>query len=372
MAVLLSPFFELECLALFSPDLFSDSHVRFIKTSEQNSSLVQALIESHYSGLGAVSSEVRQSGAIELNSNNFKFEANGRSYILKRIPKANNDLEEKNTQAKCVNSLFGQGLKVPKIQLSDLSDQLVIEHNEAYWCLMNCVQGDYFSGDGAELLSAGSTIVDLFISLGESSEDANKFRVIKLPSDSDLELLKNVYDEKDTWVNKLGRDHAFLLNTYWKKLVKDASSVVANHSSLVASCGVCHIDLHPHNILMSGEQVTAILDFESLLIAPVDVMIFFNLYKLSRQTVVANPKRLESGYIQNVLNGIIADLNRANIIGSIQPTRAILLAKAEVIRRVLIILKLCLLDGVNDWNHVLPVQLIALYEVEILFNDVRI
>jgi len=85
--------------------------------------------------------------------------------------------------------------------------------------------------------------------------------------------------------------------------------------------------------------------------------------------VVADPDGLNSGRIQVVLKAILQDLNEAGIVSRTGSREAVLLVKAEIIRRILIILRLSFIEGVNDWNHVLPVQLNALDEVEVLFSD---
>ena len=44
------------------------------------------------------------------------------------------------------------------------------------------------------------------------------------------------------------------------------------------------------------------------------------------------------------------------------------MAKVEIMRRLLFIIRMTLEQGDCSWNHVLPVQIVALTEAEILFD----
>lgn len=353
---------------MFSPDLFSDSEVHFVNSSRENSLLVRELVESQYAQLGTVCGKVAQSGAQEINSRNFRLQAGSELFVLKNIPRANCDLEEKRAQAREVNRLAERGLPIPEILQAGSGHELVVEYEASYWCLMKFAEGSHFSGRNTELQSAGNVLIELFTALAGSPETGNHLRTIETPADSDLDLLAKVLGKKQSWPEKLGRSNVALLESNWARLERDINAVVLNRQKLMASKGICHIDLHPHNFLMRNGSVAAILDFESLFVAPLDVMALFGLFKLGRQAVVVDPGGLDSGRVQRMIKTILSDLNNEGIVASANSEDVILRAKAEIIRRILIILKLSIKEGVSDWNHVLPVQLRALNEVEVLFG----
>ncbi len=354
---------------MFSPDLFSNPGVQFVDSGRQNTSLVKGLIDAQYSRLAAVSGKVAQSGAQEINSKNFRFRADSGLFVLKKIPQASCDLDEKRAQAREVNRLVERGLPLAEILPAESDHQLVVEHEASYWCLMKFVEGSYFSGRDTELRSAGNVLIELFTAMAEPSETRDQFRTIAIPADSDLDLLAEVLGQKQSWPEKLGKSNAILLESNWTKFAKELDIVVNNRRELSALLGVCHIDLHPHNFLMRDGSVAAILDFESLFVAPLDVMALFGLYKLGRQAVVVDSDGLDSGRVQRMLSLILTDLNNQGIVGSVNSEEVIQRAKAEIIRRILIILRLSFIEGIDVWNHVLPVQLGALNEVEVLFGE---
>ena len=83
------------------------------------------MLRAHYPGLGTPSPDLRQSGAMELNSNNFLVEAGGAPYIVKRWPSGPGSAAIAG-QAALANWLGQQGHPVPAILPAD-TGALVVE-----------------------------------------------------------------------------------------------------------------------------------------------------------------------------------------------------------------------------------------------------
>ena len=126
-----------------------------------------------------------------------------------------------------------------------------------------------------------------------------------------------------------------------------------------------HFDLHPHNILVGGGKVAAVLDFEACKVMPVGFALGFAALKQCRQAMTlhplsADPRRVGSLYADHLLRtcprvrGLIAHFGD--------------LAVAEVLRRICIILRLNVENGDKKWNKVLAVQLRHLVEARALFG----
>jgi len=132
--------------------------------------------------------------------------------------------------------------------------------------------------------------------------------------------------------------------------------------------GLCHIDMHPHNLIVRDGRVVAILDYASYLTAPVEVMIAFNVFKLLRQSAAIMGREFDKSVVANMCHRVIDVLSTAGLISKHNFERMAFLAKVEIMRRLLLIIRLTLEQGDCSWNHVLPVQIAALTEAEILFE----
>ena len=126
-----------------------------------------------------------------------------------------------------------------------------------------------------------------------------------------------------------------------------------------------HGDLHPHNILMENGKISAFLDLESIVSAPLTVGIAFSTFKLLRQYMVEEgtdvaPKAVVSFY-QSLTRELGNEIISYNDLA--------FFAKAEVLRRIGIILDLSINEGNRVWNDVLPIQINSLAEIDFLFKQ---
>ena len=352
---------------MFAADLFSDPRVVFNQSDAETAARVRAVVEIHFPQLGPVEDSVWQSGAMEINSSNFRLQTAQGAWLLKKLSPRPDELSIKRVQAALNNKLAAAGLPLPGFLPNARQQNLVVEQDDSAWCLMPFVDGRYFAGEPGELQAAGQVIRDLFLRLREYGADYDALGEILPPGEPELELFEQVGQRDASWSKCLDQDMATQLADCWPGLERDLRQIVDRFPSLAEISGACHIDLHPHNLLLQDGHVVAILDFESLLLAPVDVMVLFGLFKLGRQAMVAQAAG-NPAPIRDILSSIVDDLRAQGILGAVERGRIPLAIKAEIIRRIMIILRLSVLEDNDRWNHVLPVQLTALTEAEVLFE----
>jgi len=353
---------------MFRPDLFSDPFPRFRQAREQSVAEVVSALRTHYADIGAQAGPIYQSGALELNSSNFLVHGGDRRYIVKRWPLG--EMPERKTivlQAGLTNWLAQQGVPVPRIRPSTLSGALITEHAGRCWCVMEFVDGNYFSGGGQELLDVGLGLCRLFLSLRVAPHHLQISQTILPPDRQSMEMVADLERQRTRWPEIFGEPYAALLDESWRDVTEDHANVLDLVPVSLQSMGLCHIDLHPHNVLVSNGRTAAFLDFPSLLHAPVESIIAFNLFKLGRQAIVARRGRYLDAETHEQMEQVIVELRASGLVREDSWRQLSLLAKIEIMRRLLLILQLNFEKKKRTWNHVLPVHIRALKEADIVF-----
>lgn len=348
---------------MFKPDLFSDNEVHFFKSDEDHFDLVSSVIKSAYSHFDASVAEVYQSGAIELNSNNYKLELDAQVYVLKKIKGDVSVKSEKIAQANVVNMLVSQGVKLPEVLPTDSSD-LIAEYMGDFWCLMPYLDGRYYSGKIREFYSVVDGMVDLCQELASlECERIGSVKGISFFSDKSSEIFCSYLNNKAQLLSLFGENATEIL-LEMRDDIKAAIDDLAIYHKEHNCVSLAHIDVHPHNVLVQSGSLISLLDFESILWTDAETAFLFSVFKLARQAVVNN----DLSSIQEALNSVISRAGNRGVVLGLSKERLKLLTKFEVIRRLLLILDLSLNQGVNDWNHVLPIQLLSLGEIDVLYS----
>lgn len=115
-----------------------------------------------------------------------------------------------------------------------------------------------------------------------------------------------------------------------------------------------HFDLHPHNLLLKGGHVAAILDLESFRALPFDVSVAFALFKLGRKAVASR--------------NLTAAEFRERAAVRFDVGRLARYARFELARRITAVVCLHYLQGNRDWDQDLVKHLRGLREVDQLLG----
>lgn len=344
---------------IFKPDIFSVSRQVTSVVSTEMHEEISALLGRHFQRYTNARINVSQFGGMEINSNNFLIRDGNAACVLKKF----NILSEQSRQLvshqlRLSMQLREAGLPLPVFFKPDSSDAFLFSDQESDWVLMAFVEGDFFAGGTVEHTNAVKVILDLWNTLS-AIHPPPELPIIQPVGKDDAELLTSVWTINNFSAGFTGLSTTDLCNML-HQIEHELLTVLAISSDLMAPVSACHIDLHPHNILMKNTDVAAILDVESFQIAPTYPALAFNLFKLSRQAVVFQ----KMNAIQ--INALKSDIHRLVEQRHVVPdlSKLNIYAKAEILRRIFIILRLNL-QGNFRWNHVLPIQINALKEADL-------
>lgn len=353
---------------LFLPDLFSSPGPRWYEAQGEKTVDVAHVLNTYYSVAGDEVSSIQQSNAIELNSNNYLVHTRDGKLVVKRWPMVGvQDRADLETQALLVNWLAEQSISVPYIHQSKLTNKYVIEYQECYWCVMSYKDGNYFSGAGNELQVAGNQLCGLFSALGGAPDNLQVSKSIQSLGNNATDVVNCLEQERAEWENIFGESHANILNESWSDIKSELNKLLAGQSKLKSQIGLCHIDLHPHNVLMIDGKTATILDYHSLMMAPREIIIAFNLFKLARQAIVEKGGDYSDEHVRAQIDFVILKLIENEVLDNLLRDQMSSFAKMEIMRRLLLIIELNINEQNQDWNHILPVQIQALKEADLVF-----
>lgn len=319
--------------------------------------------------LSALSS-VQQLGVLEINSNNFQMNFGSDQFILKRAG-ATAQTAVLERQYGVSEILRGREVALPTVYRNS-RDSLITESTDRNWILTQFVAGNYYSGQNDELIELGHGIGSMMARLNELPID-------ELPSNAAIKgtrvfepAFQRLFKSEGQWPKLFPeRDVAFLQESK-AKIHSVGKQIIGRLADLEhLPIGVCHIDLHPHNILVRDHNLAAIVDMESFQINRVAISLGFAIFKLARQFAVANDYGFrDKGKIAQAGAAFVsAVLSHCQLSGA-EVRHLEIAATFEAYRRLLLITDLNIIKADSVWNRVLPMQLAALTEIPIIFEDI--
>lgn len=306
--------------------------------------------------------DLEQSEALGINSSNFRLSTSQGVFLLKRWSRSAKTSDLEKTLA-LMSWLVSRRLPVPA-PTKFMGGEVLLRLDSSTWSLFPFIEGDYFSGAGGELEAVAEMTGRLMETLSQLPENYAPAAGPKHLTVADGELLRRVEDASDRWDALLGSAHASLLSECWPALMKEWNRLVdAGLDAGVVQAS--HFDLHPHNLLVSGSLVTAVLDFESCKLMPAGYALGFAALKQCRQTVALSQLPAEAPLV-----GARYVVRLSDCCPSAVPVVMRLgdFAVSEAIRRICLILRLNIESGDKTWNQVLPVQLGHIGEARALFG----
>jgi hypothetical protein len=304
----------------------------------------------------------QKSAAFGINSNNFRFQSGGKAYVLKRwSQKANiHDLHI------ILNIMFWLGSEQLPVTspLQFRQGQLLLKVKSGLWSLFPFIEGNYFSGSDNELKVAAEMTARITKTLRKLPREINLGFGPQYFSNRESLVFCKTEDEFNNWGSLFGLENSELLHEWWpiiraewdrlKKSPPDSGVIQA-----------AHYDMHPHNILIEKNQISAILDFESCKQMDPGYAYGFAALKQCRQVVATSLRPFDAQIIGAEYMSILQDHDYfcksfANQLGDF--------AVSEVLRRICLILELNLSQRNTNWNHVLAIQITHIGEARALFG----
>lgn len=356
---------------LFIPDIFSDSTPTFKKSDISIEKLLKNIITEHYPQISVNNICVEQFQGNEINSNNYKVTTASGVYLIKKFI----DINEYTKLQKILslnNYLTANNIKIGKIY-SNNADKFITESDDnSFWSIFDFIEGHFFTGKSdSELISVAKEIGIFF-------EKLSKLPLEFYPIDK-IEHLKNsrhlmdeMQNNKKNWSSFFGSELSHTLNDNWELLKKIDSKLIENQEIISnKQLTPSHIDLHPHNILVSKNKLKAILDIDSIKLDFNLIPIAFSMYKLLKQSIIAREIKNNSQEISRVSNIYFNALTSKFSISKEEIENLYIYAAAEIFRRIFIIFSLNLYHNDSRWNHVLSMHINGLKEAEIIFDSLK-
>jgi aminoglycoside phosphotransferase (APT) family kinase protein len=349
-------------LDFFKKDLFSDYIPKWQKASLEAVCDVRDVLKNYFPDAVSFDEDPRQVGALEINSSNFKISVNNKKFLLKRWDQSA-QLEMVENQLALLNWLKDKKVPVavPVLSLENKNFSLL---NNRIWVLFEFLGGEYFKGTKPQLVSVAKSI-------GRLSRELKSIPLnIKISNGpqqllpADREILRLYSQNKSKWEEILGTEHALVLRQNLDHVVETWDQVEIG-KAFGGRPQAIHYDLHPHNVLMSESDVAGILDFDACAVLEPGVALGFSVMKLVRQAVAFDGIQSQAAELGNLF---IAELIKEDSQVESFAQHFNSLAKSEVLRRIVLILKLNLEKSDKRWNHVLPVQIDHLYECDLIFG----
>ena len=346
---------------LFKRDVFSPSKMVWSPvTNNDTLDYLRSLLQTYYPAIFCKDTSFFYSGSIEINSKNFLFVSKIGEFVLKQLPKY--DQRKINILETIDCKIASQVGMLPQCILN-VSQQFSTNNGEFFFVVYNKIGIRHYSGTVAEL--------EMFF---------EKFRLLENHTktiSSDSHEIHKVFNEKSIEVF----ERFLSLESQWPTIfdertaeaLEEGMPFAAQVVSLLKShmfqehlhkLGLYHIDLHPHNITVDGDELFFV-DIDSIQVCSMTRSLGFGLFKLIRQSL-SNGRDIEPfrDFIQKEI------LDYVSLYGlTIDDLRVA--AHSEVARRLCLVAKSVMDDGNYDWVFTLPMHLDGLKEINYIFKEVN-
>lgn len=346
---------------LFKEDKFSNSFPKFNKFKEKPLEITE-ILKTNYEFLNEKGNIFFESiEELGINSLNFKiFCKNGEKFALKKC-RQNINYDVIFKQLDLVNKTSNFLNIFPKIYFNNDNKFLTFGKNKETYIVSEFIEGRYFSGEIFEIELVFEKIKKLFDSINKQKTKSLPLAGTFISIEEIIDNFKLFFKYESEWINYF--DEEILEN------IKENISIMNKLINLIEEkecyeykkISKVHIDLHPHNILITDNSRVCFLDNDSILSGNHIDSISFAILKLGRQVLVKNSninfslvKKCLSYFYENVEIDKIEQFKMA--------------AYKEVLRRISLIFLINISKKDKRWNNILPIHLNALHEIPIIFS----
>ena len=279
---------------LFRPDNFSQTDIKYKKFSG-SPAVFNDVLALYFPAFEI--KDVLQLDRLEINSQNFQillFINGTDKKILLRKHKLLTGLDQINFYLEILSALDKSGAKVSRV-INSLNGGHAVKISDGIYTLFDFIEADYFSPNENSLKAAAKEIAKAHQGLKNLNEDrvsviesfskiaATYYNKIKSYSENDFLEIEKILASK-----KRNEDDELVLKelAFIKKTILEVKSREKEIALLPKQ--IIHSDLHPHNILMNGGAVGAIIDFDTMRLSQRARDIAFAVYRLGRQFLIGS------------------------------------------------------------------------------------
>lgn len=344
---------------LFKKDIFSDYIPTWSEANIIHEDVGQAFakeIKANYSLIHDDVIKIRSFKGFDINSSNFILSTPATEIILKVLNDNTNDYFLKFSELERARREYE--LPIPQTFLNN-DNCIFTNFGNKKIMLSEYKSGNFFKGGEAEfklLKNSIQKIIDYSDKIDINSENNLKF-------DSDLfhhNLLK-IFNNNLNCSEELASKYSDVLFENYQNIL-DSLIEVKEFSFNKFDQSAFHIDLHPHNIIMSEFECT-LIDIDSFHKISLSQFIGFTLFKLIRQQRSHGMNNFSANDFIKLLN-IDASQEYELTYKSLR-----IHAIQEILRRLSIIFEQNLYTGESKWNSVIPLHLNGLKECNLIFSE---
>ncbi|MCW3102564.1 MAG: hypothetical protein JWO09_1004 [Bacteroidetes bacterium] len=328
---------------LFQKNIFSENTPQFTRLESSSQNELAAVINRHYPRLTI--REIAVAGAFEINSNNWKVVTDNGTYLFKRSDLSK--LDALTAQSAITADLKAMG--IPTLEfVPDSGGKIICSDGKHAYCLSVFQEGNYFGSSEEQWKELLTHLAALFQSC--RTIDAGNFTGIPVRSfftseeDQLIDFLKTLPEIKQ--INK--EQLAFVIAEH---------ELLAQKKDPLPAPGIFHVDIHPHNLIFKENRLVLLTDFEAFQLTVPEISLGFGLYKCMRQLLAVCEESERDSAIRRVQKECETIFSSHTLYGLLQ------LGKADVIKRILHILKELTETGASRWLFALEIQLASLYEI---------
>jgi len=345
---------------MFKPDLFSTKSPVWRKMEKEKNHFFSPILRSIFKKLNLDEIEIEYSGALEINSSNYKIVFDKKKILLKRWDFNINEVEIKKIISLQLYLWRNIGLTAKPKKF--LNNSYIYKNKNNIFTISEFVEGVYFQGSIPELKNSAISIAKLTNILQELPRSLYPSNGSEFNFQETKTVVKEIRKRKNEWQDIFGKGDNQLLRNNWD-FIENALHLTKDFKLNFVDKQPIHFDLHPHNLLFNNKKISAFLDYDAIKNFNVFSALSFASLKLCRQSVSVNS--LED--IQTIKNTFLNELKNHLYLKKDSFDDIYFYSTAEVLRRITIIFKLNL-ENNKKWNRVLGMQLNHLKEAEILFG----
>lgn len=344
---------------LFKKDIFSDYKPAWSDTNILHDDIGQAFvkeIKANYSLIRDDIMKIRSLKGFDINSSNFILSTPTTEIILKVSNDNTNDYFLKFSELERARREYE--LPIPQTFLNN--DNCVFTNfGNKKIILSEYKSGNFFKGGESEFKLLNNSIQKI-IDYSDKI-DINSKNELKFDGDLFHSHLSKIFNNNLNCSEELASKYSDILYENYQNIL-DSLIEVKEFCFNKFDQSVYHIDLHPHNIIMSEFECT-LIDIDSFHKISLSQFIGFTLFKLIRQQRSHGINNFFANDFINLLN--IHDSQEHELTYKSLRIHAL----QEILRRLSIIFEQNLYTGESKWNSVIPLHLNGLKECNIIFSE---
>ena len=354
---------------VFQPNNHSKWKIDYRPVTEENALALKKVFLARYPSQADNVFFIEQVAEIEANSNNFKIsvlkEESPVYFLLRRYPE-NRDISSVMGTHEVLRYLKEHNLKAPEIVKADSGEDIAAEAPYSY-TLFKFLKADHYRGTLEELESAAEEFgkMDSLLSRLPNKEKLEKMvafpeKFLQLREFS-VSVWKNIFEAAEKhYQNTHEEFDAKLLSL--KDFISEAVGKTPSEIYGGLPKQIIHFDLHPHNLLTDGNELVAILDFDSLRHLERMRGVAFAMHRLARQHIVfSKPKDIKSA-VDKAREIFLRSYQKTNVLTREELDATAYFLRHESLSRLSYAMKDFYFNGNGAWKADLDKQTAAIAE----------